>query len=242
MKKLLSLVALMGLLSFVGCGGDDEQAAGSSTIQGNILSYDTDALAGVVVTYPQTVVHPAPITVSLQGTSFSAQTQGDGIFVHQGIPPGNYVMVFSLGGRQLGSYQITVAADVIIVLHNLVIGRTGAVSVSATTITPRATAPTGASIEGVWHGNVQGDGITGNGEIFFTFNGDGTFTAQAADGGGHGTYSVSGNTVSGTILGGPGDVNTQFSGHFTTTAMHLSYSAPRTGGGTDTGIVDLTKK
>lgn len=250
MKKWLGAAAALILagVTMIGCGGDgDGQASGSSTIRGNIVSYDTDALAGMVVTYPQTVIHPDPITVTLDGTSFSATTSGDGIFVHDGIPPGTYMMSFLLAGRKLGSYSITVEADVIIMLNDITIGPTGVVSVRETTFTPKPVSPTGASIEGVWHGYVrqtQGTGVEGNGEIYFTFNGDGTFTAQAADGDGRGPYSVNGNNVSGTILsaGGTGDVDTAFSGTFTDTTMNLTWSAPRTGGGTDAGTVSLTKE
>lgn len=123
---LVSVLALVGLHAVTGCeggGGSD----GSSTIQGNVSRYTggvatympgehTDRLStflsslGDLFSTPAYAAGLEGVTVTVEGTSLSAVTDGNGHFVISGVPAGDYTLVISYDG-QTATYAVNVPSD-----------------------------------------------------------------------------------------------------------------------------------
>ena len=96
MKKVLSLVAAMGLLSFVGCGDGDE-ATGTCAIQGIVESFETAApvAARILAAVPGIVVYiDGPV-------SRNTTTDANGSFSFSSLPAGDYSLRFTYNGEEV---------------------------------------------------------------------------------------------------------------------------------------------
>ncbi len=123
MKNLRLLSILLVALVLWGCGTDDDTTptppAPTATIQGNVI----DALDGV------TTQQLAGITVSVQGTSLSTETDDNGDFTLAGVPVGDVVLLFSsveinasltvenVAGQQVISIDVSLSATVAVLTN-----------------------------------------------------------------------------------------------------------------------------
>ncbi len=124
----LCLAAVM----LTGCGGSDSEtsydtAPGTSVIVGNVVSFDA-ATAKVRAAV-------AGVTVSLFGASNTTTTDSNGEFELTGVAPGSYKIVFEFGGG-MGQYALTVVADSLIELKDIVIGGNSTVEIAEETSGP----------------------------------------------------------------------------------------------------------
>jgi hypothetical protein len=167
------------LLFLCGCGGGDTNydVAGTSTVHGKII--------------PAQVV-----TVALQGTDFSTTSSVDGVFMIMGILPGDYTVVFATGGSNY-TMSIHVPEHSIIELHNVQLVGNGTISIEDIAVTSVGTG--NADIGGTWDGVFYIDGTPDMWRGVVVFDVGGVVVAQAIIGElTHGTYSMSGSTVTGT--------------------------------------------
>ena len=98
MKKFLSLVATVGLLSFAGCGGGDgDQATGTCAIQGTVESFEPSASAAAIV-----MAAVPGIVVYIDGPVLkSTTTDANGVFSFTGLPAGDYSLRFMYNGEEV---------------------------------------------------------------------------------------------------------------------------------------------
>ncbi len=162
-------------MSLSGCGGGDDEAAGPSTIYGNVL--------------------PArAVTVALQNTDFIATSLADGVFIITGVPAGTYQAVFT-AGTSSSTMQIEVPGDSTIELRNVRLSDDG--TAAAESVSVASVGSGSADIGGIWDGVYYG-GASGIWRGSVVFDVGGVLEAQAVIGElTHGAYSVSGATVTG---------------------------------------------
>ncbi len=202
-----SVVAVMVLaLAFAGCGGGggDDQAQGTSTIQGNVTSFGTDVVAGVLPL----------ITVSIQGTDLITTVAADGSFIITGVLAGDLALVFS-SGDTVATYPVAVALNVTITLQDVVIAVDGTIEVGSEDIAandpppadPPDDEPTVAEqMVGTWTGTAN---FTSTGEHAESYNGAMTVNINSADGVSvSGSWSFSGE--GGSFSGTPGNGSLSF--------------------------------
>ena len=195
MTRTLLVLSLVTSMVLAGCdGGDDDQAQGTSTIQGNVTSFGANVVAGVLPV----------ITVSLQGTDHVTTTAADGSFTITGVSVGDFVLVFSFG-ETTATYPVAVTLNVTITLANVAIAIDGTVAVDSEDVAandpppadPPAAGPTTAEqMAGTWRG--QGSGPTGETGLM-------TITLVSADGvsiSGTWSYDGHGGPISGTPVNG----------------------------------------
>ncbi len=107
MKKLLSLVAAMGLLSFVGCGVGDE-GAGSSSGDG--------VLGRVSLNTPTPVYEGAPIRFEYSNVAFESGNRGWRVRARGGfvrfVFSGKHGFLYHVGGTSKGSRSCSVNVTV----------------------------------------------------------------------------------------------------------------------------------
>lgn len=135
MKKIFMMwllcVGLASVCLMVGCEApwdsddDSDSLAGTSTIQGNVSSFDAVGSATVAgASYRK-----AGITVKVKGTDKSAETAADGTFVISGLAAGTYTLVFKLGDVEV-EYPIgAVAENARVEITNVFVGDNGVVRV-----------------------------------------------------------------------------------------------------------------
>jgi hypothetical protein len=221
-----SVVAVMVLaLAFAGCGGGgDDQAQGTSTIQGNVTSFGTDVVAGVLPL----------ITVSVQGTDLITTVAADGSFIITGVLAGDFVLVFSAGDT-VATYPISVTLNVTITLQNVAISSDGIVVIGNRADDQNEPPPTDDNswIVGTWVGTSSGVEPT-VGPAVLEFRADGTVLESG--GFGTGQYSVSGSTVTGNFTE-PG-ITTSFTGQRDGNTISGTFNS--TDG--DHGVFSVTKQ
>jgi len=106
-KHIVGLgIALAGVLGLVACGGDNPASSSSSAVslQGTVLSG-----GGVSAqSSASAAASGARIVVSVrENPALSATVSANGTFTLEGLPAGNFTLVFTSGGTTLGSITIT---------------------------------------------------------------------------------------------------------------------------------------
>lgn len=109
MRKMQSILALIGvflfLFSFPGFADEDTTSPAENQPPGVIRGM----VRGMILKDGRVFYTRLPdVKVSLEFTSFTAQTRDDGRFRFSGIPPGEYTLVVGNGQDQLHSSQIIV--------------------------------------------------------------------------------------------------------------------------------------
>ena len=148
-RKIAGLCFMVALLAAaVSCempwDDDDDDVAGTSTITGNVESYDvagvsyTPTDSGLLAVFNNLVVPSAEaglggVTVQVKGTDLVATSAADGSFVISGVPAGNRTLIFTYNG-QTAEYPITIAANTSTRLRNVSITAAG-VAVATVTVT-----------------------------------------------------------------------------------------------------------
>ena len=182
LKTVSSLVAVMALFSLGGCGGGDDGNSGPSVLYGNIQ--------------PAQV---AAVSLSGEGPALTTTSSADGVFIFTEVPAGNYSAVFTAGGSA-HTMQINVPGASSVELQNVRLSGDG--TASAQNIAVNAVGAGSTDIQGTWDGvfySATSDPWRGT----LVFDAGGVLASQGATGPEtHGTYSVTGSTVTGSRYSG----------------------------------------
>ncbi len=112
-RIVLAVILLLGIVVFYGCEDDSdnlELELGSSTLRGNIVGVDEGVLVG------------------LRGTNTRTYTDKNGEFVISGIPLGEYMLYFEVGGREY-SYSVSIPEKSTIMIRNIRFYEDGSLSI-----------------------------------------------------------------------------------------------------------------
>jgi hypothetical protein len=106
-RALLAWVAVVGGIVAAGCGGgspSSPSAGGAGVeVQGVVLGDGVTASSGRQVS----AAKPQKITVTVAGTTLTAEVSADGTFVLKGIPSGTFTLVFMVDGNKIGEIVVT---------------------------------------------------------------------------------------------------------------------------------------
>lgn len=125
---------------------DDDKVSGSSSIEGNVVSFTTahmeytpagkEHLPSSIIDGISELLVPSAyaagasgVSVSVQGTGLSTTTADNGYFIITGVPAGNHKLIFEFGG-QTATFEITVGSNETIELSGIQIDSDGNVGVS----------------------------------------------------------------------------------------------------------------
>lgn len=125
-------VGSMVLLTGCGGGGSDGVPEGASTITGNVVSFsggsaifrateNEKGLRGIVAAVVNVLVPSAHASIGGVEVSIAGQTavtEGDGLFVISGIPPGDYDIIFTFDG-QTATMPISIPANATVKLDGV---------------------------------------------------------------------------------------------------------------------------
>lgn len=138
----------LGFCLMMGCEGGGKSGATGSTLKGHVVSFSgvsmtyvapapRGLLNRIAIAISDLLVAPAcaddhqPITVTLQGTDYTATTT-DGEFEISGIPAGSYILVFTMG-TETGTYPIDIPDKATVELEGITIS-SGAVTIQKVSI------------------------------------------------------------------------------------------------------------
>ena len=104
-RNLLAWVAAAVAAVTLSCGGGGPSSPSGTgvEVQGVVLS-GASAFVASSGTHP--AAKPQKITVTVEGTTITAEVAADGTFVLQGIPGGSFTLVFMVDGSKIGDFQI----------------------------------------------------------------------------------------------------------------------------------------
>jgi hypothetical protein len=108
-RALLTWVAVVVGVVAAGCGGgspSSPSAGGAGVeVRGVVLG---DGVAFTASSGPQvSAAKPQKITVTVAGTTLTAEVSADGTFVLKGIPSGTFTLVFMVDGNKIGEIVVT---------------------------------------------------------------------------------------------------------------------------------------
>ncbi len=104
-RNLLAWVAAAVAAVTLSCGGGGPSSPSGTgvEVQGVVLS-GASAFVASSGTHP--AAKPQKITVTVEGTTITAEVAADGTFVLQGIPGGSFTLVFMVDGVKIGEVPI----------------------------------------------------------------------------------------------------------------------------------------
>lgn len=109
-RTLLTWIAVVAAAT-VGCGGGSPSApsaAGAGVeVQGVVLP-EGSAFVASSGTHPS-IAAAEKVVVTVQGTTITAEVSANGTFVLKGVPSGSFTLVFTVGGKEIGSIPISAA-------------------------------------------------------------------------------------------------------------------------------------
>ena len=130
-SRIGSAVAILMLFYLAGCdGGDESGPGGTSTVQGNVLSFSVGSVShvppgkpGILAALVNLIVPDAEaaaggIGVHMVGTGLSSTTDNDGFFIMSGAPAGRHQLQFMFGG-QTSTLEVDVPDDGTLILDDI---------------------------------------------------------------------------------------------------------------------------
>jgi hypothetical protein len=108
-RNLLAWVAAAVAAVSLGCGG-----GGPSSPSGTGVEVHGVVLSGAAAVVASSGSHPAAkaqkVTVTVEGTTITAEVGADGTFVLKGVPSGDFTLVFMVDGVKIGEVPISAPA------------------------------------------------------------------------------------------------------------------------------------
>src|SRR5512143_861973 len=106
-RNLLAWVAAAAAALTLSCGG-----GGPSSPSGTGVEVQGVVLSGATAVIASSGSHPAAkpqkVTVTVEGTTITAEVAADGTFVLKGIPGGDFTLVFMVDGAKIGGLSTCV--------------------------------------------------------------------------------------------------------------------------------------
>jgi len=108
-RALLTWVAVAGVVVAAGCGGGSPSSPSTGgtgvAVQGVVLG-DGAAFTASSETH-SSAANAQKITVTVAGTTLTAEVAANGTFVLKGIPSGTFTLIFMVDGKNIGEIVLT---------------------------------------------------------------------------------------------------------------------------------------